>query len=151
MGPEQIIACINRFEAAWFVVNRRLNAIIRDCIDDDLTLDQFLALRFIHNRGSSTASEMAETFCVNKSAISAITTRLLGKQYIRRVPDRNDRRVYSLMLTESGKEVYRSTAARLHESLAEYVKLFSHQEIEQFLGLFERLADIFQKEGRIAP
>jgi len=146
MGPEQISRYIDRFEAVTFVVSRRLNALIRECIDDDLTLDQFLALRYIHNRGSCTASEMAETFCVNRSAITAITTRLADKRYMERVPDRRDRRVYSLRLTERGRDVYLSAAVRIHEQLAALIRQFPVEEIEQFLDSYERLADMIKRE-----
>lgn len=146
MGPEQIGQYIDRFEAVTDIVNRRLNALIRECIDDDLTLDQFMALRYIHKRGSCTASEMAERFCVNRSAITAITTRLADKQYLVRVPDERDRRVYSLMLTERGRDVCQSAVERIHELLEGLIRRFPRHDFDQFLNTLERLAELVKKD-----
>jgi len=147
MRPEIISDYIDRFEAVSFTVSRRLNALIRECIDAELTLDQFLTLRYIYNRNSCTASELSETFCVNKSATTAITSRLADKMYIQRVPDERDRRVVSFKLSEQGRDVYETAAHRIHEMLAGFIGQFSQEEIDQFLNSFERLAVIIQKDG----
>lgn len=147
MKPDQISEYIGRFEAVMFTVNRRLNALIRECIDAELTLDQFLTLRYIFSRGSCTASELSETFCVNRSATTAITTRLADKNYLMRVPDEKDRRVVSFRLTEQGEAVYENAAQRIHELLAGFIEQFSQEEIDQFLSSFEKLASIIQKDG----
>src|SRR5690606_5392483 len=145
MKIDRISEYIDRFEAVMFTVNRRLSALIRECIEDEVTLDQFLTLRYISNRGACTASELSESFCVNRSAITAITTRLADKQYIHRVPDEQDRRVISLMLTDKGREIYETAAARIHDLLSPIISRFPQTEIDQFLQSFERLADIFKE------
>lgn len=147
MRPDIISGYIDRFEAVSFTVSRQLNALIRDCIDAELTLDQFLTLRYIYNRGRCTASELSESFCVNKSATTAITSRLADKQYILRVQDDKDRRVVSLQLSEQGREIYESAADRIHEMLGGFISQFSQEEIDQFLNSFERLAAIIKKDG----
>jgi DNA-binding MarR family transcriptional regulator len=147
MKPEQISEYIDRFEAVTFTVTRRLNALIRERIDSELTLDQFMTLRYIYNRGSCTASELSDTFCVNKSATTAITTRLADKQYITRIQDERDRRVVSLHLSEKGREVYETAARRIHEMLGRFIGQFTQEEIDQFLTIYEKLAVIIQRDG----
>lgn len=58
---------IDRYEAANFLVNRRLNAMIRELMPDDLTVDQFATLRYLHSKEMSTSSELADIFCVGKA------------------------------------------------------------------------------------
>lgn len=53
---------IDRYEAATFLVNRRLNAMIRELMPDDLTIDQFSTLRYLHSSKRSTPSELADIF-----------------------------------------------------------------------------------------
>lgn len=144
---DRINEYIERFEAAIFTVNRRLNNIIRDSIQEELTLDQFLTLRYIHKHGSCTASELSETFCVNRSATTAITTRLADKQYITRTPDERDRRMISLRLSEKGKQVYETAASRIHERLEGIIRQLPQTEIEQFLDTSERLLRIITQGG----
>jgi len=146
MNEDRIFAYIDRFEAVSFTVTRRLNALIRECIDTELTLDQFLTLRYIHKNKSCTASELSEIFCVNKSATTAITSRLVDKQYITRVQDDKDRRVVSFRLSEKGTQVLEAAASRIHELLEGFISQFTQEEIDQFLTLYEKLASIIKRE-----
>ena len=147
MDTGKITEYIDRFEAVSFTVTRKLNALIRECIDNELTLDQFLTLRYIYNRKSCTASELSDTFCVNKSATTAITSRLVDKQYITRVQDDKDRRVVSFQLSEKGTEVYEAAASRIQELLVGFISQFTQAELDQFLTLYEKLAAIIKKDG----
>lgn len=149
MITDQIQEYIARFEAVSFTVSRRLNSLIREVIDEDLTLDQFLTLRYIFNRENCTAGELAEKFCVNRSATTAITSRLADKNYIQRMQDEKDRRVVSFSLTKQGKKIYEAAAERINRVLAGFIEQFSQEEIDQFLRTYEKLAVIVEREGEI--
>lgn len=131
---------IDRYEAANFLVNRRLNAMIRELMPDDLTVDQFSTLRYLRSREKSTSSELADIFCVGKSSITAIITRLFDKNLIQRLPDEKDRRVIYLALTQEGKQVCDRMEDKIQVLLAKYIDRFEEQEALTFIETFERLA-----------
>ncbi|MGG1634656.1 MarR family transcriptional regulator [Paenibacillus sp. FSL A5-0031] len=131
---------IDRYEAANFLVNRRLNAMIRELMPDDLTVDQFATLRYLHSKEMSTSSELADIFCVGKSSITAIITRLFDKNLIQRFPDEKDRRVIYLALTEEGKQVCDLMEDKIQVLLAKYINRFEEQEANCFIETFEKLA-----------
>ncbi|MDQ0061880.1 MarR family winged helix-turn-helix transcriptional regulator [Paenibacillus harenae] len=131
---------IHRYEAANFLVNRRLNAMIRELMPEELTIDQFATLRYLHSQGRSTSSELADIFCVGKSSITAIINRLFDKKLIYRLPDEKDRRVTYLALTGEGKQLYDEMDAKVYELLVKYISPFDEQEAMTFIETFEKLA-----------
>lgn len=131
---------IDRYEAATFVVNRRVNAMIREMMPGELTIDQFATLRYLRAQKMSTSSELADIFCVGKSSITAIVTRLSDKNLIKRLPDDKDRRVIYLALTEEGVQICDLMEEKIQQLLSKYMKHFDEQEATAFINTFEKLA-----------
>ncbi|WP_281883623.1 MarR family winged helix-turn-helix transcriptional regulator [Paenibacillus sp. YYML68] len=136
---KQIVA---RYEAASFTVNRRINAMIRECMQEELTLDQYSILRYIGDRSQCTSSELAEAFCVGKSSITAIITRLAAKRLIVRLPDEKDRRVTYLALTEEGRRLSDVVESSIQQLLTRLMEHFQPEEAEAFIGTYEKLAKV---------
>ncbi|WP_424766544.1 MarR family winged helix-turn-helix transcriptional regulator [Paenibacillus sp. sgz302251] len=132
---------IDRYEAANFLVNRRLNGMIRELMPDELTIDQFSTLRYLRAREKSTSSELADIFCVGKSSITAIITRLFDKNLIKRLPDERDRRVTYLILTDEGARICDIMEDKIQVLLAKYMMHFDEQEALSFIETFEKLAE----------
>ena len=131
---------IERYEQANFVINRRLNALFREQMPEGLTVDQFAILRYLCTREMSTSSELADIFCVGKSSITAIVTRLTDKKLIKRLPDDKDRRVIYLALTDEGVKMCETMLERIQPMLAGYLKHFDEREALKFIETFEKLA-----------
>lgn len=131
---------IRRYEAANFLVNRRLNAMIREMMPGELTIDQFATLRYLRKQGKSTSSELADIFCVGKSSITAIVNRLFDKNLIKRLPDDKDRRVTYLALTEEGERISDELEGEIQKLLAKYIQPFHEEEALSFIQTFEKLA-----------
>ncbi|MFX3636452.1 MAG: MarR family winged helix-turn-helix transcriptional regulator [Candidatus Pristimantibacillus sp.] len=134
---KQIVA---RYEAAHFTVNRKLTAMMRELMPEGLTVDQYMTLRYMRNNEECTSSELADIFCVGKSSITAIITRLVDKQLIVRVPDDKDRRVTFLKLTEEGKEMSDVLEVEIQKLIGTFLCHFDEQEAHTFLNTFEKLA-----------
>lgn len=137
---------ISRYEAVFFTVNRRLNALMREQLDDDITLDQFMVLQYIHKHGRRTSTELSDAFCVGKSAITALITRLVAKDYIARTPDEKDRRVIYLSLTDEGQRVHEHFWEKCYALIGSFLVHFNPDEIETFLSTFEKLARMMTME-----
>lgn len=142
MNENMLPQIISRYEEAWFVVNRRLNALLRELVPGELTLDQVFVLRYLSTRGPSTSSELSDSFCVGKSSITAIMTRLFDKHLIKRVPDEKDRRVTFLQLTEEGARAAAEMDEKIRELLSGYIAQFEEREAETFISTFEKLARV---------
>lgn len=142
MDDQGLLQIIERYKNAMFTFNRRLHALLRELVPEDLTVDQYFTMSSILSQGRCTHSELAEIFCVGKSSITAIISRLSDKQLLRRVPDEKDRRVVYLTLTEEGERLTRETDLKLEKLLAGYLGHFSEEDVEQFMRTYEKLASI---------
>jgi len=131
---------IQRYTAAMFLIDRKLTGMIRELVPSELTVEQYKVLSYIRVRGKCTSSELADAFCVGKSSVTAIITRLVDKKWIRRMPDEKDRRVIALSLTGDGERVAKEIDRKIEEVLAGYLNHFTDEEASQFLATYEKLA-----------
>ncbi|WP_213526439.1 MarR family winged helix-turn-helix transcriptional regulator [Paenibacillus sp. J31TS4] len=141
---------IERYEAAHFLIGKRLDAMMREQLGGELTIEQFSILRYMKRRGRTTSTELADAFCVGKSAITAIITRLVDKSLIARVQDQEDRRVVYLELTDEGYRIEEIADEKVQANVGKYLATFPEDEIEGFMSCFERLAALMveDSEGR---
>ncbi|MED0656051.1 MarR family winged helix-turn-helix transcriptional regulator [Anoxybacillus ayderensis] len=137
---------IERYLSVSFLVNKRGAALMK-CELDDVTHDQYYVLRHIYKRGVCTSTELADVFAVNKSAITAMTNRLVEKGMIERGRGGDDRRVIALSLTEKGRKWLEETEQNVYELVEAIMTKLSHEEIEQFIQTYEKLAMILQEMG----
>lgn len=135
---------IERYLSVSFLVNKRGAALMK-CELDDITHDQYYVLRYIYKRGVCTSTELADVFAVNKSAITAMTNRLVEKGMIARGKDEDDRRIIVLSLTEKGEQWLVETERKVYELVETMMTKLSHEEIEQFIQTYEKLAMILQE------
>lgn len=84
-------------------------------------------------------------FGVNKSAVTAMTNRLVDKGWLRRDRDENDRRVIVLSLTEQGEAWVEEMDRSVYRLVEEVIARFPEEEIETFIRTYERLARVLQE------
>ncbi|GAA0328182.1 MarR family winged helix-turn-helix transcriptional regulator [Bacillus carboniphilus] len=142
MNKEQIQELIDRYVSVSFKVNNKAEWLIKEQIGSDLTYEQHYTLRFIHQNGKCTSTQLAEAFDVNKSAITAIITRLTDKEIIKRTRDPEDRRVVYLTLTDKGEKLYSESEKRVHALVGNIITQFNSEEIETFIQTYEKLLKI---------
>ncbi|OXM13223.1 MarR family winged helix-turn-helix transcriptional regulator [Paenibacillus herberti] len=140
MDNAQLKPIIERYEAASFSVTRRFNALVQDKLPADMTREQVSMIRYLSLNVVSTSSELAQAFCVGKSSITSIITKLVDKNLIYRKPDQQDRRVTHLVLTEEGKRVAEEFGQLISDTIGHYISDFSDEDAIQFIETFEALA-----------
>ncbi|OMD42908.1 MarR family winged helix-turn-helix transcriptional regulator [Paenibacillus odorifer] len=138
---------INRYMDAYMMVTRQVAARIKDSIAADTTNDQYQILRLINAQEQCTSTYLAETFCVGKSSITAIINRLVQAGIIERTRDENDRRQVYLSMSEHGKRVFEAAESQVHEVVAPYLFHFEKKDIEVFIMMFEKLANLIQNDN----
>ncbi|BCG59024.1 MarR family winged helix-turn-helix transcriptional regulator [Paenibacillus sp. URB8-2] len=138
---------IYRYIDAYHIVTRRINAKIRESIDEGLTSEQFQILRMIDGQPRCTSTYLSEVSCVGKSSITAIINRLAEAGIIERTRDENDRRLVYLTITEYGRGVYETAEQKVLEVISPYLINFDKDKVEQFITMFERLAELMQEPG----
>lgn len=117
---------------------------IKQHVHEDITTDQFSILQFIYQKETTTASEIAQTFGVGRSAITALINRLVDKQFILRKRNEQDRRIVYLSLTERGEYVVKETEKEINRFLIDKLTHFDMDEVERFLVSLEKLSVLME-------
>ncbi|QWU13532.1 DNA-binding transcriptional regulator, MarR family [Paenibacillus sophorae] len=138
---------INRYIDAYQIVTRRINARMRESFDLGLTSEQFQILRLIDGQPGCTSTYLSEALCVGKSSITAMINRLAEAGIIERTRDENDRRLVYLAISENGRAIYETAEEKVLEVISPYLMNFDKDKIEQFITMFERLAQLMQDPG----
>ncbi|MBM7605484.1 DNA-binding MarR family transcriptional regulator [Metabacillus crassostreae] len=139
MLDKHIEELINRYLVVSFAVTKKGENLVKDSIGEFITNDQHYTLRYIHNVGTCTSTELSEEFNVKRSAITAIINRLTEKELIKRTRDENDRRVIYLTLTEKGTELYVKTEEKIRKLVESIITSFDESEITSFIETYEKL------------
>jgi len=150
MDQDLLVSIIQRYEEATYRMHRRVNALLRKCIgEEDITLDQYLVIRYLRMNGRSISSELADVFGVGKSSITAIMTRLFDKRLIERIPDVKDRRMICLSLTEAGQKLAELIDERIRERLSTVIRQIDRDEALRFIETYEKVVEMLgDMEGR---
>src|SRR5688572_30236335 len=70
-----------------------------------ITIDQWLVLKTILDQPDISQNEIAQYIFKDKASVTRIIDLLVGKKYLRREPDSNNRRRVLLMITPPGKQI----------------------------------------------
>ncbi len=107
-----------------------------------LSMREFHVLLFlINNPGYDTARDVTKYRGLIKSQVSQAVEVLCGRDFLRRTPDQEDRRVVHLTLTEAGLTLARQ-AQRIQQSCYNLLFAgFSPEEEAQFHDLLARVLD----------
>jgi DNA-binding MarR family transcriptional regulator len=145
VNEESIKKLVNRYIAVSFSVHKIAENLVKCEIGADLTNEQQYTLRYIHQVGECTSTELAEVFDVKKSAITAMINRMWEKGLINRNRDENDRRMVYLTLSEKGNDLFAKTEQRVQKLVGSFITRFDEEEIEQFIKTYEKLDKVIKE------
>ncbi|HEY8241023.1 MAG TPA: MarR family winged helix-turn-helix transcriptional regulator [Kiritimatiellia bacterium] len=105
-----------------------------------ITLPQFWALEWLHERGASPMHDLAGALAMKSSAASMMADRLVELKLIRRTRRPKDRRVVLVELSAQGKRMVGEVHRQKRRGIAELFKALTKSERAQYLALVEKLA-----------
>lgn len=119
-----------------------LRVVRQSASEDGLTIHQFSVLRLLSNRGVLPMSALSDELRVTPPVITGIIDRLEKKGLVNRTGSTGDRRKKEILLTQSGKNLYRkiqeSYRWALHESLARSLTPAEQSTLAKLLKKFAR-------------
>ena len=106
----------------------------------DITIDQWVILLRIHEEDQQTQVELATAVNKDTASVTRILDLLPGKKLVRRIPNQNDKRKSSLVLTSKGK-VYVKEAENVVVAIREEgLKDISASDIETTNRVLKQMA-----------
>jgi DNA-binding MarR family transcriptional regulator len=120
---------------------RTLRKGLNELYTDYIPSNEFAVLQTLHKNSPLMASEIANELKVSSSHITAVTDRLVGKNYIQRVRSDSDRRIVYLEITEDGKKIANEMDLIKNEYLAIKFSNLSEEEMKLMVAASTKLLD----------
>lgn len=108
-------------------------------LDQELTMSDFLVLRYIREKGPINVSDIAKHLQVSLSHVTNISDRLIAKGLIDRVRSVEDRRVVVLTLLPEGERVALEIHRRRKEYLEQLLEKVSDEELKLLIQIFTKI------------
>ena len=109
-----------------------------DLRSEELTVPQFMILTYATPDGVPLSEISVRMLCDN-SNLTGIVDRLIGKGYVERRPDPQDRRVSLICLTPAGAEKLRRIKPRHHARVSRRMRTLSHDQVHELRNLLRQL------------
>lgn len=135
---------LRRLEREVGVLVRRIKRVIgerAEAVHPDLQPASYLMLAWLNDDGPLRASEIAESFSIDKGAVSRQLTHLLDLGLVTRVPDPEDGRAMLVAASEEAVRRLADVAAHRRKWLDERLGDWSADELDSFvetLGRYNR-------------
>lgn len=111
----------------------------------DLTSSQVKVLISFYGKDHYTMTELSRVHGVSVSTMTSMADRLLLSGLIERQRDDEDRRVVRVRLSAEGKKMVDYLMKVRRQELEKFLTELSDEEIYQFVGSIENVADILSK------
>jgi len=105
----------------------------------NITLEQWLILMILKNKGACSQYELTEACDKEKTTVTRLIDNLHKNGLVRRVQDRNDRRSNIIYVTQKGLEVERVLTPIAIELNRKALRGFSEEEIQLFFEMLDRM------------
>ena len=121
-------------------VQKKLLATVRkDFKDVDITQDNYITLHFIYENPGITQADLADLNDKDRNVIVKTIDRLEKNGWAKRVRSDEDRRAFTLFITEDGKEILDRYWDKLILRQKEAISMLSEEEQALFDTLLEKI------------
>jgi DNA-binding MarR family transcriptional regulator len=130
---------------AWYGLNQTFR---RRIAEHGITPDQFTILRWLsENQAGMTQRSLADAMASDPNTITAILSRMLKANLIKRHSDPNDARCNRIRLTSKGKKLHATLQPLANELQEELLSHIPEKGREEFLRHLHTLAEQLEKMG----
>ena len=143
-GPDRahgdLPATARSLPIALIRARERVMAPIRQMLSDSgITEQQWRILRVLSEHGPQDATKLADRACLLLPSQTRIVQSMLGKGYLARATDTQDRRRQTLSITAKGQQAIDDNLDRAVEIAASYKAALGAADYEKLLDLLEAL------------
>jgi DNA-binding MarR family transcriptional regulator len=102
-------------------------------------------LKVLKKRGELPMSEIGRLVYISKSNMTSLIDKLVENGLAERLPDKNDRRVINIALTDKGKELLKDWRKYSNTEIKMNLSTLSNEDLEKFYESIENIRDILLK------
>ncbi len=105
----------------------------------DITIEQMSLLSCLYFEDGKTQKELSEKNLKDKVSITKVIDSLVKRKLVKRVSDKNDRRLKRIHITKKGKKIVPSLRKIIKETLEEAFKGINKKDIEIFKSVLSSI------------
>jgi DNA-binding MarR family transcriptional regulator len=102
-------------------------------------------LKVLKKRGELPMSEIGRLVFISKSNMTSLIDKLVENGLAERLPDKNDRRVINIALTDKGKDLLKDWRKYSNTEIKMNLSTLSNEDLEKFYESIENIRDILLK------
>jgi len=110
-------------------------------VSEDISFVQYVILMNLRDGLAKTSAELCQSICHDSGALTRIIDQMENRKFLKRVRSKQDRRIITLKLTKSGKEIAESFLPRVVQLYNSLLADFTHKEADTLINLLTRLTD----------
>lgn len=129
---------------AWNQVRKHARDLALE--NSDISLEQFHILRLVR-RGIVSVSDLAQERQISRSAVSQVVETLVGKGYLTRQENPQDRRFIDLALTPAGSQIIESVFEQNRAWMASKLAVLSLEELNALIQGLSALNKAFSTQA----
>ncbi len=105
----------------------------------DLTINQLMYLEAIYNLNNPKLSQLAEHIGITKASTTVAIHKLIDKELVEKHQSKNDKRVFHIYLTKSGKKLIDSELNALKQFSKSIVENLDNKDIEYLEKILKKI------------
>lgn len=114
--------------------------------DLDLTKEQMIVLKRLHDDDGLSQNELAFLTLRNKSSLTRLLIKMEKKNYIFREQRIDDKRINQVYLTEKGREIFRRSKPAIKEMIDTMEQNISEDEKKQIIYILKKIQKNFDSD-----
>ena len=115
----------------------------------DLTKEQMIVLKKLHNQDGLNQNELAFLTLRNKSSLTRLLTKMESKKYIVRKQDEKDKRINKVYITDLGREIFQKSRPTMKYMMDTVEQNISSQEKEQIINTLKKIQSNFDSKSEL--
>ena len=104
-------------------------------------------LKVLKKRGELPMSEIGRMVYISKSNMTSLIDKLVENKLAERLPDKNDRRVINIALTEEGNELLNEWKKHSNNEIKMNLSTLSDEDLKRFSESVKNIKEILNKIG----
>jgi len=112
----------------------------------DLTKEQMIVLKRLHNNDGLSQNELAFLTLRNKSSLTRLLSKMEQKGYISRQQSKEDKRINNVFLTQKGKEIFVLTKPVIKKMITKMEKDITASEKKQIIRILKKIQSNFDSK-----
>lgn len=112
---------------------------------DSLNHSHFQIMVVLKDNGKLPISDVAKRLFISTPNMTKLLARLIDEEMIERIPDKKDRRIINIALTQKGEKHLEAKFKQVHSSIKERLSTLPDEQLNKLNSSLENLRDVLME------